>query len=133
MRTSERRTGTIEYDIPARPRPPRSSLKPNGIRFAYRRFGQEGGTRFFFMQQHFRGGMDHWDPSVTDVFAKNRPVIVFDNAGGRLVERRGRRIRSMRLAEHAADFVRALGLSQIDLLGLLDRRIYRADPYDTPS
>jgi hypothetical protein len=31
--------------------------------------------------QHFRGGMDHWDPAVTDGFAKDRPVILFDNAG----------------------------------------------------
>jgi hypothetical protein len=30
----------------------------NGIRFACRRFGAETGTL-----QHFRGGMDHWDPA----------------------------------------------------------------------
>jgi len=55
-------------------------VEANGVRFAYRRFGQEGGTPLVFMQ-HFRGGMDHWDPAVTDGFAKNRPVILFDNAG----------------------------------------------------
>jgi len=31
--------------------------------------------------QHFRGGMDNWDPLVTDGLAANRPVILFDNAG----------------------------------------------------
>ena len=31
--------------------------------------------------QHFRGGMDHWDPAVTDGFARQRPIILFDNAG----------------------------------------------------
>jgi pimeloyl-ACP methyl ester carboxylesterase len=59
---------------------PTQFVEANRIRFAYRRFGQEGGTPVLFMQ-HFRGGMDHWDPAVTDGFAKNRPVILFDNAG----------------------------------------------------
>ena len=52
----------------------------NGIRFAYRRFGKHTGVPLLFMQ-HFRGGMDHWDPVVTDGFARNRPMILFDNAG----------------------------------------------------
>jgi len=38
--------------------------------------------------QHFRGGMDHWDPAITDGFAVDRPVILFNNAGGRRLERR---------------------------------------------
>ena len=50
------------------------------IRFAYRRFGQESGIPLLFFQ-HFRGGMDHWDPAVTDGFAQDRPVVLFDNAG----------------------------------------------------
>ena len=66
--------------------------------------------------QHFRGGMDHWDPAVTDGFAKNRPVILFDNAG--VASSSGETPDTIdAMAEHAADFVRALGLSQIDLLG----------------
>ncbi len=80
---------------------PTQFVEANGIRFAYRRLGQEGGTPLLFMQ-HFRGGMDHWDPAVTDGFAKNGPVILFDNAG---------------VASSAANFVAGLGLSQIDLLG----------------
>jgi pimeloyl-ACP methyl ester carboxylesterase len=66
--------------------------------------------------QHFRGGMDHWDPTVTDGFAKNRPVILFDNAG--VAASSGETPDTIdAMAEHAADFVGALGLSQIDLLG----------------
>jgi pimeloyl-ACP methyl ester carboxylesterase len=42
---------------------PTQFVDANGIRFAYRRFGQESGTPLLFMQ-HFRGGMDHWDPTV---------------------------------------------------------------------
>ena len=31
--------------------------------------------------QHYTGTMDHWDPAVTDGFAKSREVILFNNAG----------------------------------------------------
>src|SRR5260221_2225738 len=66
--------------------------------------------------QHFRCGMDHWDPAVTDGFAKNRPVILFDNAG--IASSSGETPDTIdAMAEHAADFVGALGISQIDLVG----------------
>jgi len=94
---------------------PTQFVEANGIRFAYRRFGQEGGTPLLFMQ-HFRGGMDHWDPAVTDGFAKNGPVILFDNAG--VASSSGETPDTIdAMAEHAANFVAGLGLSQIDLLG----------------
>jgi pimeloyl-ACP methyl ester carboxylesterase len=94
---------------------PTQFVEADGIRFAYRRFGREGGTPLLFMQ-HFRGGMDHWDPAVTDGFAKDRPVILFDNAG--VASSSGETPDTIdAMAEHAADFVKALGLSQIDLLG----------------
>jgi len=94
---------------------PTQFVEANGIRFAYRRFGQEGGTPLLFMQ-HFRGGMDHWDPAVTDGFAENRSVILFDNAG--IASSSGETPDTIdAMAEHAADFVGALGLSQVDLLG----------------
>ena len=51
-----------------------------GVRFAYRRFGKSGGVPLVF-NIHFTGTMDHWDPAVTDGFAKDREVILFDNAG----------------------------------------------------
>jgi hypothetical protein len=60
----------------------------NGVRFAYRRLGPDGGIPLVFMQ-HFRGGMDHRDPMVTDGLATRRPVILVDNAG----VRRQRRVR----------------------------------------
>jgi hypothetical protein len=94
---------------------PTQFVEANGIRFAYRRFGLEGGTPLLFMQ-HFRGGMDHWDPAVADGFAENRPVILFDNAG--VASSSGDTPETIdAMAEHSADFVGALGLSQIDLLG----------------
>jgi hypothetical protein len=79
MRASERRTGRSDMTY-QHVSAPTQFVEANGIRFAYRWFGQEGGTPLLFVQ-HFRGGMDHWDPAVTDGFAKNRPVVLSDNAG----------------------------------------------------
>ena len=59
---------------------PTRFVESDGIKFAYRRFGQESGIPLLFFQ-HFRGGMDHWNPAVTDGFAQDRPVVLFDNAG----------------------------------------------------
>src|ERR1700756_3606533 len=55
-------------------------VEARGIRFAYRRFGKAGGVPLVF-NMHFTGTMDHWDPAVTDGFAKDREVVLFDNAG----------------------------------------------------
>ena len=59
---------------------PTRFIEANGIRYAYRRFGAESGTPLVFLQ-HFRGGLDNWDPIVTDGLAQGRPVILFNNAG----------------------------------------------------
>src|SRR6266436_3643133 len=59
---------------------PTQFVEANGIRFAYRRFGNAAGVPLVF-NQHFTGTMDHWDPAVTDGFAKDREVILFNNAG----------------------------------------------------
>jgi len=55
-------------------------VEVNGLSYAYRRFGATTGTPLVFFQ-HFRGGLDNWDPLVTDGLATNRPVILFNNAG----------------------------------------------------
>jgi pimeloyl-ACP methyl ester carboxylesterase len=94
---------------------PTQYAEANGIRFAYRRFGQESGVPLLFMQ-HFRGGMDHWDPAVTDGFAGSRPVILFDNAG--VAGSSGKTPDTIEaMADHAADFLQAIRLSEVDLLG----------------
>ena len=94
---------------------PTRFVESNGIRFAYRHFGRESGIPLLFFQ-HFRGGMDHWDPAVTDGFAQDRPVVLFDNAG--VAASSGDTPNSIEtMADHAAAFVRALGLSQVDVLG----------------
>src|SRR6266478_9810893 len=59
---------------------PTQFVEANGIRFAYRRFGKAGSVPLVF-NMHFTGTRGHWDPAVTDGFAKDREIILFNNAG----------------------------------------------------
>jgi pimeloyl-ACP methyl ester carboxylesterase len=94
---------------------PTRFVTTHGIRFAYRRFGAESGTPLVLFQ-HFRGGMDHWDPAVTDGLAERRPVILFDNAG--VASSSGQTPGTAEAqADDAAAFIRALGITAADLLG----------------
>jgi pimeloyl-ACP methyl ester carboxylesterase len=86
-----------------------------GIRFAYRRFGKSQGVPLVFFQ-HFTGTMDNWDPAVTDGLARDREVILFNNAG--IASSGGETPNTIgEMARDAAVFIDALGLEQIDLLG----------------
>ena len=86
-----------------------------GIRFAYRRFGESGGVPLVF-NQHFTGTMDHWDPLVTDGLAATREVILFNNAG--ISSTSGEVPTSIEaMAANAAAFIKALGLTKVDVLG----------------
>jgi pimeloyl-ACP methyl ester carboxylesterase len=94
---------------------PTQFIEANGIRFAYRRFGKSGGAPLVF-NQHFTGTMDHWDPAVTDGFAKDREVILFNNAG--VSSSSGEVPTSIEgMAADAIAFIEALGLSKVDVLG----------------
>jgi pimeloyl-ACP methyl ester carboxylesterase len=94
---------------------PTEFAESDGVRFAYRRFGKSQGVPLLFMP-HYRAGMDHWDPAVTDGFAASRPVILFDNAG--VSGSSGQTPNTMEaMAENAAKFVGALNLSTVDVLG----------------
>src|SRR5712671_6402344 len=94
---------------------PTRFVEANGIRFAYRRFGNAAGTPLVF-NQHFTGTMDHWDPAVTDALAKVREVVLFNNAG--VSSSSGEVPTSIEgMAAYAIAFVRALGLSKVDVLG----------------
>jgi pimeloyl-ACP methyl ester carboxylesterase len=94
---------------------PTQYVEANGIRFAFRRFGKAGGVPLVF-NIHFTGTMDHWDPAVTDGLAKDREVILFNNAG--ISSTSGEVPESIEeMAANAAAFIRALGLEQVDVLG----------------
>lgn len=87
---------------------------PNA-RFAYRRFGGRSGVPLV-MALRFRGTMDHWDPALLDRLAAERDVIVFDNVGhGRTSGIAPSTIDG--LAAGLIEFVDALGLAAVDLLG----------------
>src|ERR1700720_1069715 len=59
---------------------PTQFVEANGIRFAYRRWGKRSGLPLVF-KQHFTGNLENWDPAVLDGLAKEREVIIFNNAG----------------------------------------------------
>ena len=94
---------------------PTQYVQTRGIRFAYRRFGKAGSVPLVF-NHHFTGTMDHWDPLVTDGLARDREVILFNNAG--ISSSSGEVPTTFEeMGANAIAFIRALGLDQVDVLG----------------
>jgi pimeloyl-ACP methyl ester carboxylesterase len=94
---------------------PTQFIEAKGIRFGYRRFGKAGGVPLVF-NQHFTGTMDHWDPAVTDGFARDREVVLFNNAG---VSNSSGEVPTTieEMGANAVAFIKALGLPKVDVLG----------------
>src|SRR5258705_464920 len=92
---------------------PTQFVEANGIRFAYRRFGKAGEVPIVF-NQHYTGTMDYWDPAVTDGLARDREVILFNNAG---VSSSSGEIPAT-FEQMGAAPGRALGLTKMDVLGI---------------
>src|SRR5260370_3032381 len=116
-RADGRESGTYEQDLrnDTHLMAPTRFIEANGVRYAYRRFGSEEGTPLVLLA-HFRAGLDHWDPVVTDGLASGRPVILFNNAG--VASSSGEPADTIdAAADHVARFVRALGLQAVDGLG----------------
>jgi len=94
---------------------PTMFVEVDGIRFAYRRFGEKKSTPLVFIP-HILGNMDSWDPSVTDGFAHHREVILFNNAG--IASSSGEVPTTFaEMAKSAGIFIDALGLTKVDVLG----------------
>ena len=94
---------------------PTNFVEAGGVRFAYRRFGKAGNVPLV-LNQHFKGSLDYWDPAVTDGLARTREVILFDNAG--IAASSGEVPSSIPdMGTSAIAFIRALGLSKVDVLG----------------
>ena len=90
-------------------------LETSGVRYAYRRFGS-GNRPPLLCLQHFRGGLDNWDPAVTDGLAQGGSVILFNNAG--IASSGGEPANNIAdMATHVTSFLDALGLTHIDLFG----------------
>jgi pimeloyl-ACP methyl ester carboxylesterase len=94
---------------------PTQFVEAKGIRFAYRRFGKAGGVPIVF-NQHYIGTMD-WDPAVTDGLARDREVILFNNAG---VSSSSGEVPTTfeEMGANAVAFIKALGLTQVDVPGI---------------
>jgi pimeloyl-ACP methyl ester carboxylesterase len=94
---------------------PTQFVEANGIRFAYRRFGKAGGVPLVF-NMHYLGTMDYWDPAVTDGLARDREVILFNNAG---VSCSSGEVPTTfeQMGANAVAFIRALRLNKVDVLG----------------
>jgi pimeloyl-ACP methyl ester carboxylesterase len=94
---------------------PTQYAEGGGIRFAYRRFGSPGRPPLVFFQ-HFMGTLDDHDPALSDAFARDREVILFNNTG--VASSSGivpDTIEAM--ARDAITFTDALGLTTIDVVG----------------
>jgi pimeloyl-ACP methyl ester carboxylesterase len=94
---------------------PTQFVEAGGIRFAYRRWGKQGGVPLVFMQ-YFSGNLDGWDPLVSDGLATDYDVILFDNAG---VASSGGETPStvVEMARQALAFCDALGLKSFNVVG----------------
>ncbi|HVI90736.1 MAG TPA: alpha/beta hydrolase [Dongiaceae bacterium] len=96
---------------------PTRFVEVEGDRFAYRRWGNaNSGQPPLLFFQHFRGGLDHWDPVITDGLAAGREVILYNYRGcASSTGTPHNRIEDM--ADDAAKVIRVLGLAKIDVLG----------------
>src|SRR5258707_11927203 len=91
-------------------------IKGKSAVYAYRDFGVASSAPPLVLLTRFRATMDHWDPAFLEVLAAERRVILFDNAG--VSESTGEVATTFAgMAETAVDFITALGLKEIDLLG----------------
>lgn len=87
----------------------------NGTPFVYRELGEKGGVPIVFLH-HLTAVLDDWDARVVDGFAAEHHVIAFDNRGvGASGGETPATVEEM--ARDAVAFIRALGLSKVDLLG----------------
>jgi pimeloyl-ACP methyl ester carboxylesterase len=94
---------------------PTQFVEADGIRFAYRRWGNPGGLPLVFLN-YFTGNLDDHDPLLTDGFAADHDVILFDNAG--VASSGGETPGTVsEMTRHAVAFCDALGLKKVDVVG----------------
>jgi len=94
---------------------PTRTVEVGGDTFTYRRWGNAVGVPLVFIA-HFRGGLDHWDPIITDGLAAGREVILLNGRG--VASSSGTPATTIeQMADDIAAAISALGLTQVDLLG----------------
>jgi pimeloyl-ACP methyl ester carboxylesterase len=94
---------------------PTRTVSAGVVEFAYRELGPKTGVPLVLVT-HLAAVLDNWDPRVVDGLATKHRVIAFDNRGvGASTGTTPKTIQEM--AKDAVTFIRALGLTQVDLLG----------------
>lgn len=87
----------------------------DGLNIAYRRFGQPGSVPLL-MLNYFAAHMDNWDPAITNGFAAEGEVILFDYPGlGSSTGETPRTVEAM--TTQVVAFGRALNLKVFDVVG----------------
>jgi pimeloyl-ACP methyl ester carboxylesterase len=96
---------------------PTNFVQGKSARYAYRTLGKDSAERLpLVLLQHFTGTLDGWDPIVVNGLARQRKVIAFDNTG--VASSSGSTPDNVaQMALDAFDFISAMGLNKIDLLG----------------
>jgi pimeloyl-ACP methyl ester carboxylesterase len=91
---------------------PARTVTAGGTTYAYRELGPKGGIPVVFFV-HLAATLDNWDPRIVDPIAKNRHVITFDQHGvGASTGEVPDTIEGA--ADHAYEFITALGFDKID-------------------
>ncbi|WP_228427519.1 alpha/beta fold hydrolase [Chryseobacterium gambrini] len=94
---------------------PTQFVEANGIKFAYRAYGKEGGIPVIYLN-HLTSNLDNCDPRIMDAIAAKRKIIVFDYRGvGTSTGKQGESIADM--AKDGIAFIHALGYNQVDIIG----------------
>jgi pimeloyl-ACP methyl ester carboxylesterase len=110
---------------------PTQYAQAGATRFAYRRFGSPGRPPLVFFQ-HFMGTLDDHDPALSDAFASDREVILFNNTG--VASSTGTVPDTIEaMARDAITFIAALGLTTLDIVahsmgGLVAQEVTLARP-----
>jgi pimeloyl-ACP methyl ester carboxylesterase len=96
---------------------PTQFVEAGGIRFAYRRFGSpNAGHAPVVFFQHFVGNLDDHDPAISDGFAADREVVLFNSTG--VATTSGAVPDTIeQMATDAGIFIDALDLNSVDLIG----------------
>jgi pimeloyl-ACP methyl ester carboxylesterase len=94
---------------------PTQFVQAGNVQFAYRRLGPRGAT-LLLLCNYFAAHMDDWDPNVTNGFAAEHDVILFDYPG---IGRSSGETPSTEavLTRHCVAFCRAISLTQFDIVG----------------
>jgi pimeloyl-ACP methyl ester carboxylesterase len=92
---------------------PTRSITVGDVTYAYRELGPKGGVPVVFFV-HLAATLDNWDPRIVDPIAEKRHVITFDQRGvGASTGKVPDTIEEA--ADHAYEFIAALGFEEIDI------------------